>query len=56
MICPECASSFYCQAFDEGTCQECGCAIITSHMPHHVLCPECASRLNKCEQCGEEIV
>ena len=55
MICERCERIVIMNAFGKGECEECSKEVITGHIPCHKLCLECAEKLNKCQQCGEEI-
>jgi hypothetical protein len=55
MNCKECSGMGVFHAFSKGKCEECGAEIICPHMPCYKLCEECAKKLNKCVQCGNEL-
>lgn len=42
-------------AFSNGECKQCGCEVVTPHIPCDEVCYECSEKYNLCQECGEEI-
>lgn len=55
MICWECQSYLYPQAFSTGKCRICDCDIVTPHMPPYAICEKHSKEFNLCQQCGVKL-
>ena len=54
-LCEYCEMADYLEQEDLTFCEICGHPVISRHRPPYKICPECAQRENRCEQCGEEL-
>lgn len=54
-VCDACRTAKYLAQEDFTFCEICGGPVISRHRPPYKLCPECARKENRCEQCGEEL-
>lgn len=52
--CKKCNGMVVLNAFSESQCKNCGCVLITPHIPSYKYCKDCAEKLNVCQQCGTE--
>lgn len=55
MFCKKCSYIGVLQALSQDTCKICSEPTPTPHIPSYKVCKTCSSKLNLCEQCGEEI-
>lgn len=54
-LCEYCKTAKYLAQEDFTSCEICGGPVISRHRPPYKICPECARRENRCEQCGESL-
>ena len=54
-LCEHCKDAKYLLQEDFAPCEICGGPVISRHRPPYKICPECARRENRCEQCGESL-
>ena len=52
--CKNCNGMLVMNAFSYSKCENCGCDVVTPHMPSYKYCEDCADKLNACQQCGTE--
>lgn len=55
LLCDYCRDAKYLMQEDFTFCKICNGPVISYHRPAYEICPECAKRENRCEQCGEEL-
>jgi len=51
-LCARCKKKTYPRKDEFSFCESCGAAILSRYHPAHKLCPLCAQRERRCEQCG----
>lgn len=57
MVCQNCRKGrIVLHAFSHGNCRECGCEIVTPHIPCDKVCEECSNAKHLCKECGKPIV
>lgn len=55
ILCPECKRKCYLNQFDFTFCELCGAPVVSEHRPPYLLCPACANKEGRCEQCGKPL-
>lgn len=51
-ICGWCKHKICCHAFCDTECIKCKKKITTGHIPGYIVCKDCSSKFDICEQCG----